>query len=251
MDWTSKNWIEEDEQFFPKRKVDNKLSWIIHHLIGSFHSVKMDKIVEYESLGECLFYYYLELDHSVIRYYVQPVEVKFSSMKKDGDIKEWVHVPDVLVFRNGSIPYLYQIKENPSTTPKHELINKKCNGFANKNDWIYKVIYPKQMPKTILRNIKFLQGFLKKRKWFDDLIPIVVMRLKYLKNINVIDLAKSFGTEISPLFILPVIYHLIAKGIFTTNIYQEIDEYSEISMGSLLEQLNGFVIEEGKKIEVE
>lgn len=250
MDYISKSWNEEDKQFSPKRKVDNKLSWIIHHLIGSFHSVKMDKTVEYESLGECLLYFFLELDHSVKRYYVQPVEVRFRSLKEDGDIKEWVHVPDVLVFRNGSRPYLYQIKENPDTSTKHELINKKCVGFANKHGWIYKVIYPKQMPKTILRNIKFLHASLKKRKWFDDWIPIVVMRLKYFKNITIIDLAKSFSTEISPLFILPIIYHLVAKGVFTTNIFQEIDEYSDISMGSLLEQLNGFIIEEGEKVEI-
>lgn len=244
MDWTSKSWNEEDEQFSPKRKVDNKLSWIIHHLIGSFHSVKMDRTVMYESLGECLFYFYLELDHSVMRYYDQPVEVKFRSLKKDGDIKEWVHVPDVLVFRNGSTPFLYQIKENPSNTPKHELINRRCIGYANEKGWVYKVIYPKQIPKTILRNIKFLHASLKNRKWFDEWIPIVVMRLKYLRTITILDLAKSFSPEISPLFVLPVIYHLIAKGVFTTNIYQEIDEYSEISVGSLLEQINGFVIEE-------
>lgn len=249
MDWTSKNWTEEDKQFLPKRKVDNKLSWKIHHLIGSFYSVKMGRTVEYESLGECLFYFYLELDLSVMRYYVQPVEVKFRSLKEDGDIKEWVHVPDVLVFRNGSTPFLYQIKENPNSTPKHELINKKCIEFANRKGWVYNVIYPKQIPEKILRNIKFLHASLKKRKWFDEWIPIVVMRLKYFKNITILDLAKSFTTQISPLYILPVIYHLIAKGVFSTNIYQEIDEYSEISMGSLFEQLNGFVLEEGESIE--
>jgi hypothetical protein len=249
MEWISKNWIEEDNRFSPKRKVDNKLSWKIHHLIGSFNSVKMNKTVEYESLGECLFYYFLELDHSVMRYYVQPVEVKFRSLKNDGDIKEWVHVPDVLVFRNGSTPFLYQIKENPNTTSKHELINKKCAEYANQEGWIYKVIYPKQMPKTILRNINFLYASLKKRKWFDDWIPIVVMRLKYFKTLTILDLANSFNPQISPLYILPVIYHLIAKGVFSANIYQEIDEYSVISMGSLFEQLSGFVIEEGEGIE--
>ncbi|MBD0383874.1 TnsA endonuclease C-terminal domain-containing protein [Paenibacillus sedimenti] len=137
------------------------------------------------------------------------------------------------------------------TTPKHELVNRRCDKYAVINGWDYKVIYPKQIPDKILRNIKSLHGALKRRKWFDEWIPIVEMRLRYMGKIAIIDLAKSFSTQISPLFILPVIYHLIAKGIFTTNIYQDIDEYSEISMGSLLEQIDRFVLEEGDNDEAE
>lgn len=250
MNWSSKDWLAEDNMFSPKRKVDNKLSWKIHHLIGSFNSVKMDRTVEYESLGECLFYSFLELDQSVIRYYVQPVEISFKSMDKSGDIREWAHVPDVIVFRNGHEPYLFQIKENPINTDSHKMVNKRCEEYCEEKGWNYEVVYPKQLPQTILRNIKFLHGALKKRKWFDDWIPIIVMRLKYANRISIQDLANSFSSEVSPLYILPIIYHLIAKGIVTTDLFQNIDQHSEVKIGSLLEQLNGFVVEEGEKVEV-
>jgi hypothetical protein len=55
------NWKEEEMDYFPKRRVNNKLSWKIHHLMGSFYSNKMKRTIEYESMGECLFYYTLEL----------------------------------------------------------------------------------------------------------------------------------------------------------------------------------------------
>ncbi|PPA83585.1 hypothetical protein C4A75_14665 [Brevibacillus laterosporus] len=79
MNWNNKNWEEEDKLFYPKRKVDNKIGWYRPHIIGSFHSNKMEKIIEYHSLNK----------------------------------KYWNHVPDVLVFRENSAPLLYQIKESP------------------------------------------------------------------------------------------------------------------------------------------
>lgn len=93
------NWAEEDKLFMPKRKVNNRNSYSHPHIISSFYSQKMQRVVEYESLGERLFYYYLELDHALIRYYVQPVEVP---MPKKNDLEDpWFHIPDELVFRIG------------------------------------------------------------------------------------------------------------------------------------------------------
>lgn len=249
MNWSKKTWEDEDNNYSPKRKVNNKLSWKIHHIIGSFHSNKMQRTVEYESLGECILYFFLEPDQSVVRYYVQPVEVNFSYLSKEGDKKKWVHVPDVLVFRNCSRPLLYQIKESLDLSEKHLLVNNRCIKFAEKRDWIYDVIYPKQLPKTILRNIKYLQGAIRKRKGYEEWIPEVLKRLRYCERITIVELAKSFSSKVSPLFILPVIYHLIAKGIITTNMYQEINEFSEIGIGSILKQLTNFVSEEGEMIE--
>lgn len=250
MNYSKKTWDSEETKFFPKRKVDNKLSWKFHHLIGSFYSNKMQRTVEYESLGECMFYFLLELDQLVIRYYVQPVEVDFSYLNKEGDPKKWSHVPDVLVFRNGYYPFLYQIKETESSTQKHQMINNGCINYAEQRSWEYKVIYPKELPKTILKNIQSLQGAIKLRKGFNLWIPEVLKRLGYFKSSTIIELAKSFTTEVNPLIIIPIIYHLIAQGLITTNLYKEIDEYSEIRVGSIMKQLTNFIFEEGEIIEI-
>lgn len=59
VNWNNKNWEEEDKLFYPKRKVDNKISWHRPHIIGSFYSNKMEKIIEYHSLNECIFYFFI------------------------------------------------------------------------------------------------------------------------------------------------------------------------------------------------
>ncbi len=52
MHWIGKSWEKEDVEFAPKRKADNKDSKQRPHVIGAFHSHKMNLIAEYESLTE-------------------------------------------------------------------------------------------------------------------------------------------------------------------------------------------------------
>ncbi|MCX7922293.1 MAG: hypothetical protein N3B21_09825 [Clostridia bacterium] len=246
MEWSNKNWKVEDELYSQKRKVNNKTSWKRPHIIGAFYSNKMDKVVEYESLAELLAYYLFELDRQVIRYYVQPVEVNISILNDEGEIKTWIHIPDVLVFRNGSDPTLYQIKDINSEVPKtFELTNRKCAKYAEERNWVYSIIYPKQMPKIISHNIKLLSGMTKKRKYFDEWIPEVVYRLKFAQKISIIDLACSFSAKINPLMILPVIYYLITIGEFKTDITSEVNQYSEISIASDFDDFDLYFMNEG------
>jgi hypothetical protein len=153
-DWSNMDWKQEDQLFAPKRKVNNRNSHHHPHIIGSFYSHKMERPVDYESLGERLFYYYLELDQSVVRYYVQPVEV---SIHNPGE-EAWNHIPDTLVFRRNTIPFLYQVKHEPEEDKDERLeqINFFCERFALNQDWNYLVIYPKMMPPVLSRNIRFL-----------------------------------------------------------------------------------------------
>lgn len=190
----SKNWEErigwrdEELQYFPKRKVNNHLSWKIHHVMGSFYSNKMARTIGYESMGECLFYFFLELTGQVERYYVQPVEVEVPFLNKEGDRDSWTHVPDVLVFGEKLKPTLYQIKETPKESKRHVLINKACERYSLERDWNYKVIYPKKLPKSILYNIKFLQGFIRKRKNYEKWIP----EIKWIVNTKLDNFFKVF-----------------------------------------------------------
>jgi hypothetical protein len=65
----------------------------------------MKRSIQYESLwGECLFYYLLELDPLIVRYYEQPVNVPTKKLLKDFTIKDESHVPDLLLFRQGIKP---------------------------------------------------------------------------------------------------------------------------------------------------
>ncbi|WP_339280492.1 hypothetical protein [Lysinibacillus sp. FSL P2-0066] len=230
-------WKENEIEYFPKRKVSNKLSWKIHHITGSFYSNKMGRTIEYESIGECLFYFFLELAREVERYYVQPVEINIPHLSKEGDRKSWTHIPDVLVFGIGSKPTLFQIKENPQESKKHDFINKICQEYAAKKQWKYRVIYPKKLPQEILYNIKFLQGAIRKRKRFDEWIPEIIYRVEYMEVVTIDELASSFAPKVNPLLVIPVIHHLIATGVLQIKITNEIDQYSEVKLKKLNEQL--------------
>lgn len=225
------SWERCDSIFKPKRKVNNKSSNALPHIIGTFYSNKMNKCIEYESINEFILYSILELDKRTFKYYVQPVEIEIKYIDKDCIEKRWIHIPDVLVFRDNMKPILYQIKDPRSKiTDKIEIINKKCNKYAEKNEWNYNVIYPKLLPTELIRNIRFLIGFLKRRKEYNDLIPNVMARLEHMRNTNINELINSFADEINTFILLPTIYHLIANGSIFTNIEMPISEFSNITI---------------------
>ncbi|WP_139994811.1 TnsA endonuclease N-terminal domain-containing protein [Paenibacillus paridis] len=230
-DWSNMDWKLQDHLYASKRKVNNRNSHQHPHIIGSFYSHRMERTVEYESLGERLFYYYLELDHSVVRYYVQPVEIL---IHKQGE-ESWKHTPDILVFRENTIPFLYQVKHEPDEEKDERLeqVNYFCEGYARSQGWEYLVIYPKMMPSVLIRNIRFLKGFLKERSYYSEWIDKVVYRLVCLEMSTVDNLADCFSDEYHPLLIKPLIYHLIARGLIHTDVNQNIGSNSSITVNQL------------------
>jgi len=222
MSWYQTDWEKEDQLYKPKRKVNNHNSHSHPHIIGSFYSQKMSRPVHYESLGERLFYYYLELDREVIRYYEQPVEVAIES----ADRRTWTHVPDVLFFKRGSVPLLSQVKEceeEDTKDPKLKLINQHCEEYAAVHGWYYEVIYPKKLPDVLARNLKYLKRFLRPRNYYLVWEERVVQRVIYLRSCSVRRLAESFDDKMDPLALIPLIYYLIAKGVFNVDINQVIN----------------------------
>ncbi|MFF0830695.1 hypothetical protein ACFYU8_28015 [Brevibacillus sp. NPDC003359] len=242
MDWSNRNWSKEDKLYAPKRKVDNKGSHNKPHVIGSIASYKMSRDVAYHSLAECLFYYFLELDQASMRYYVQPINVPMKNLNKDGDLKQWFHVPDVLVFRQGSVPHLYQIKNSPDIeTEIFKLCNSRCEKLAFSQNWKYSVIYPKTLPEVVVRNLKFLNPYLKKRKSYSQWVDQVINKLSYLETSSVLDLARSFTASVDFRYILPVVYHLIATGVFNVNLQKTINEHTLVTLGNFSGQLRQFL----------
>jgi hypothetical protein len=231
VNWENKTWNIEDKLYSPKRHVNNKMSRNIQHIIGGFYSQKMARTVEYESLSERLFLYFLELDPSTIRYYVQPVEIPIQFLTSTGEQRDWFHVPDVLVFRQGHTPLLYQVKYDPKqTSVVFERNNDACNRYAQKLGWEYQVIYPTQLPRILSRNLRFLNKYLAPRKYYTEWIPIVRYRLECIGQTTISDLADSFKHKIDPLLLLPLIYHLVAHGVFHVDVNMEVGRESQLSI---------------------
>ncbi|WDL98898.1 hypothetical protein [Alicyclobacillus sp. ALC3] len=202
MHWIGKAWEKEDVEFAPKRKVDNRDSKQRPHVIGAFHSHKMNVVAEYESLTEWAFYSLLELERDTVRYYVQPVRIHVPYTDDFGNLKSWTHVPDVLVFREGSIPHLYQTKESPDDSEaKLKIIDKACERYATSHGWNYTVIYPKSLPKVVSRNIDLLAGFTKKRRWFESYAPQIISKLRFIGRASITELSQSFIPQYDPLLV--------------------------------------------------
>ncbi|RFU60739.1 TnsA endonuclease N-terminal domain-containing protein [Peribacillus glennii] len=232
-------WKKQDVEFAPKRKVNNKLSWKNPHSTGYFYSNKMERSFEYESMGECLFYFFLELDPLTLRYYVQPCEIGIPYYDKEGDRQHWIHIPDVLVFRKHDPPCLFEIKSQKQYSKRLQLIDKWSNVYAQKQGWSYTVIFPKTLPKEIIHNINFLIGFIRRRNIYTKWGPEVLEKLSYLQPCSIEVIARSFTTKVDPLFILPVIYHLIATGYVHIDVNEKVSPHSIIKLNEKEDTLFG------------
>lgn len=235
-----KDWSNEDKLYSRKRDVSNKGSREFEHLIGSIYSHKMKRGVQYESFwGECLFYYVLELDPLIIRYYEQPVKVPLIKLTEDYELKKKVHVPDVLTFRQGSRPDLFQIKGGNKIVEQTPSLRHACSEYAKQQGWNYSVVNPKvTIPDVIIDNILTLINYLRPRDYFSNLIPELMRRVEYINKVEVIRLAKSFEPKVDYRFVLPLIFHLIATGNLFTDINKKVDSTSDVTKGSIFAELN-------------
>lgn len=243
MDWLSKkNWDKEDKLYSPKRTVNNKGSRTFEHIIGSLPSKKMDRHIPYESLwGEALFYYILELDRQVVRYYPQPVEVPTTSVNKDLIIRKTAHVPDTLIFRQGSVPLLFQVKGGDTFIEQSPHIYSACIEYCRERKWRYSIVRPKTLPKVVKDNILFIMHYRNPRPGFNMWIPEVLKKSEFFNNPTIIYLAKSFMSKADYRDILPVIYHLIFLGKLKVNICEPLNEHSVVVPGDLSHELKQYI----------
>ncbi len=235
MDWSKTNWTKEDIEFSPKRQVNNRRSKFMHHNIGWLYSPKMKREVGYESLwGECLFYYFLELDPLTVRYYEQPVNILMKFLNQDYLLDVWNHVPDVLVFRQGDKPHLFQVKgTSKQDKQKFHQTSLESQRYASIRNWNYSVVYPKDVPEEIKSNILFLWNYIKPRRNYEIMIPEILNKLQHFEEKSIIELAKGFTAKIDYRFILPAIYHLICTGQVKTDLKCNITEQSLVRVGSV------------------
>lgn len=248
MDYSKNTWKMEDIKYSPKRKVNNRASRRMPHIMGAFYADKMERVVEYESLNESIFCFLLEIDRFTKRYYVQPVEVPIIHINEKREKEHWIHVPDVLVFRQGLKPQLFQIKDTSYIEDeKSRLVNHFCEKYCMLQNWEYHIIQPKQLSAVIIKNLRFLVGFTSKRSYYDYWIPELIYRLSLFEKVEIFDFAKSFSDKINTLQVLPMIYHLIAIGEFEVDIKMEIGWSSEICIGNDPYNFKHFFISEGQK----
>ncbi|WP_187393468.1 TnsA endonuclease N-terminal domain-containing protein [Bacillus sp. E214] len=186
----------------------------------------------------------MELDNSVIRYYEQPINVPISTFDNNSmEVKMWYHVPDVLVFRSGHKPHLYQIKGMKKDSQSQNILKACLELCANKN-WDYSIVYPKELPEILKSNVILLWNFSKKPKNFEFILDEVLFKVQHFGEIKIEDLAKSFTGKIDFRFVLPLIYHLIFKGDLYVNLMQPINNRTIVKPGNITTMLSDYYIKE-------
>jgi len=230
MDWSSTDWTAMDELYAPKRKVSRNKRSAFRNIVGKFHSHKMARIVEYESLGERMYYFYHELDQKTVRYYVQPIRVPIFAGQDQPDDPQ--HTPDVLSFRNGYRPLLSQVKFDPDEVSKDfERKNRACERYAAEHGWEYRVVYPSTLPPELSRNLRFLKTYIDVRSYYPELFPHLMHLMQYVEQTTTTRLARNFMDVPR---VIPAIYHLIARGVFRVDVMQEIGPDTTIQLNECM-----------------
>lgn len=230
MNWSSTDWTVMDELYAPKRKVTRNKRTAFRNIVGKFYSHKMGRIVEYESLGERLYFFHHELDQTIVRYYVQPVKVPILVGRDQKDDPH--HTPDSLSFRNGHRPLLSQVKFDPSeTSMEFERNNRACEIYAAEHGWEYRVVYPSMLPLELSTNMRRLKSYIEVRSYYPDVIPHLLHLMKCVEQSTVTRLANNF-TDVPR--ILPAIYHLIARGVFRVDVMKEVGPDTTIQLNECM-----------------
>ncbi|ART78114.1 hypothetical protein B4U37_19640 [Sutcliffiella horikoshii] len=220
------------KNFQPVRKVNNKSSKLYPHSKGSFFSFKMNKEIEYESLSECYFFFFLDLNPKVKKYFPQPMKINIPVKNHEQDFSVWEHVPDVLVYWTSldKKPTIYQIKyEIDQNDSKQKIANKYCEKYAQKNNYEYRVIEIISVDKTVMKNLKFLHSHLKERSYFKEIIPSILELFAKHTSLTVEEVCEKLNHKYRDLFILPTVYYLLANNLLGTNINVELGLHSVLS----------------------
>lgn len=236
MDWSDKgSWEMEDQEYRAKRKANNKNSFYHRHMFGVYQGYKMQRGMRYESNNEKLFFFLLDLAPEVIRFYEQPVEIPVRFLSERGVIKESIHVPDVLVFRENHVPWLIQIKEpDPKLLEDISFLKLQeiCKDFARSKGWEYSVLYPKNIPIHLQKNIKFLVNFLHLDNIPVDLVNRIQSFLHYRRSTSILELSEFYQPDYQPYQAKPVIFHMIAKSILSTDLSVPITSMSVVTINN-------------------
>ncbi len=192
--------------------------------IGKFFSVKMHSLIWYESLNERNYMYLLEIDPDVLSYSTQPFKISYIL-----DDKVRRYTPDFLVERH-SKQQIVEIK--PACKVNDEKNVRRFPVIAStlkSQGWEFVIITDEMMSRgSLLNNVKLLYRYAK--------IPIKLQNLiichHYFQNKSPIPLSTVIK-DLQPQGIdRPILLKLIFLGLLSTDLMNQINNYSQIYLSS-------------------
>lgn len=135
----------------PVRKVSNRGG----NIIGHFPSLKMGRMIDYESLIERDFIYLLEFEQDVIWYAEQPLTISYQHNEK-----ELSYTPDFHVLWGGRDVLVECKPQEFAESDRNQLKFKAAQAWCAARGWTFRVITDVQLRSGYrLHNIKLLTQF--------------------------------------------------------------------------------------------
>jgi hypothetical protein len=123
--------------------------------IGKFPSLKMGRMVKWESQIERDFLYLLEFDPDVLIFHEQPVEISFAYKTKTGK-----YYPDFYVERHSSKELVEVKPSSKLRDPENKIKFLVGEEYCRERGWIFKVVTHEQIrEESLLENIKLLNRY--------------------------------------------------------------------------------------------
>lgn len=145
--------IYTDVNFDPARKITNRADF--KKIVGKFPSLKMGRIVGWESQLERDFLFLLEFDDDVLSFHEQPVEISYAYKMKTGR-----YFPDFLVERR-SCKELVEVKPYSKLNDlKNRIKFLAGEEYCRRRGWIFRVVTDDNIREgNLLKNVKLLSRY--------------------------------------------------------------------------------------------
>jgi hypothetical protein len=135
----------------PVRKVSNRGG----NIIGRFPSLKLDRMVDFESLIERDFIFLLDFDPQVEAFSEQPLTIEY-----EADGQQWRYTPDFHIIRNGRYILVECKPEKLVQLPKNQRKIAAGQAWCAAKGWTYQLVTDTQLRRGYrLPNIKLLTQF--------------------------------------------------------------------------------------------
>ena len=196
---------------------------------GYFHSVKNNRIVEFESQLEKNFFYLLEFDDEVLEYESQPVKIEgtFNGRKV-------TYIPDVLVYRKNHTEQLVEVKytkelytENTKKREKLQNRTKTIEAYCQQRNMEFLFFTEKDIDPTYFQNIKFLYQYSNEpRDHYKYKDRILESCINFTSPAKILD-SLSEG-DFEKMQLLPSIWHMVYTKEIETNLHIPLTNASKI-----------------------
>ncbi len=164
---------------------------------GLFPSLKMKKMLAYESLIELDYMYLLEFDQKIVQYHPHPFKIEYVETTQSGGRKQRNYTPDFFVeFTDGRRVVVECKAEKYVGTESNQKKINIAKTWCAERDWEFVVVTDSDLASTYrVRNVKFLWRFARFQHDLANTLKIRQMWNHPTESLTVAELVVRMGND--------------------------------------------------------